>query len=75
MNPINTDLYTINRKEDGTLIRVDGLGGETPEYNVDYYDAQITFHNQVVTNLEAQKSKVEAFVLENPEPAEESSTV
>ena len=68
MEPIKTHLYTISRKEDGSLVRVDGLGGETPEYSVDYYDAQITFHNQVVANLEAQKLKVEEFEQANPLP-------
>lgn len=66
MEQFNTSHYNINRKEDGTLVRIDGLGGETPEMDVAYYEAQIAFHKQVVANLEAQKAKVEAFELENP---------
>lgn len=66
MNEFDTTKYNITRKEDNTLVRVDGLGGETPEMTVDYYDSQIALHNQVVTNLEAQKAKVVAFEIENP---------
>ena len=66
MEPFNTDNYNIQRKEDNTLIRVDGLGGETPEMTVEYYTSQITYHEQVVANLEAQKAKVEEFEVENP---------
>ena len=71
MEPFNTDNYNIQRKEDNTLIRVDGLGGETPEMTVDYYDSQITYHEQVVANLEAQKAKVEEFLVANPAPVVE----
>ena len=64
MQPFNTSNYNIQRKEDNSLVRVDGLGGETPEMTVDYY-------TQVLANLEAQKSKVEQFELENPAPVVE----
>lgn len=80
MDPFNTENYKLERKEDGTLVRVDGLGGETPEMTVDYYDSQIAFHTQIIANLEAQKLKVEEFEVENPpieipepEAAEETS--
>lgn len=52
---------------DGSLIDVDGNGGEAPEMGVDYYDSQIAFHEQVVANLEAQKQKVEEFLANDPE--------
>ena len=80
MEPFDTTKYNIQRKEDGTLVRVDGLGGETPEMTVDYSDSQITFHEQIVANLESQKLKVEEFEVDNPpieilepEVAEETS--
>lgn len=69
MRPFDTSKYTIERKEDGSLIRIDGLGGESPEMTVDYYDAQIEYYTQVLANLEAQSLKVQAFELENPAPA------
>ena len=74
MESFDTSKYNIQRKEDGTLVRVDGLGGETPEMAIDYYDSQIAYHEQVVANLEAQKLKVEAFELANPVPAVEEPT-
>ena len=61
MQPFNTSNYNIQRKEDGSLVRVDGLGAETPEMTVEYYASQIDYYTQVLANLEAQKSKVEAF--------------
>ena len=64
--PFDTSKYNLQRKEDGTLARRDGLGGETPEMDVAYYDSQIAYHEQVVANLEAQKAKVEAFEAANP---------
>lgn len=80
MQEFDTTKYNIQRKEDNSLVRVDGLGGETPEMTVDYYTSQITFHEQIVANLEAQKLKVEEFEVENPaietpepEVAEETS--
>lgn len=66
MEPFDTSLYTIERKEDGSLVRVDGLGGETPEMEVDYYNSQIAYHEQVVANLEAQRDKVSQFEADNP---------
>ena len=71
MEPFDTTKYNIQRKEDNSLVRVDGLGGETPEMTVDYYDSQITFHEQIVANLESQKLKVEAFEVDNPAPVVE----
>lgn len=68
MNPFDTSTYEIQRKEDNTLIRVDGYGGETPEMTVEYYTSQITYYEQVIANLEAQKAKVEEFELANPAP-------
>ena len=68
MQEFDTSHYNINRKEDGSLVRVDGLGGETPEMDVAYYESQIAFHEQVVANLEAQKQKVEDFLADNPAP-------
>lgn len=68
MPPFDTSKYTIERKEDGSLVRIDGLGGESPEMTVDYYDAQIEYYTQVLANLEAQSLKVQAFELENPAP-------
>ena len=77
METFDTSKYNIQRKEDNSLVRVDGLGGETPEMTVDYYISQITYHEQVVANLEAQKLKVEEFLVANPavviEPAEDGS--
>lgn len=70
MQEFDTSKYTISRKEDGSLVRVDGLGAETPEPGVEYYDSQIEFHQQVVANLEAQKEKVEDYLADNPEPEE-----
>ena len=66
MEEFNTSLYTIQRKEDGTLVRIDGLGGETPEMTQEYYASQIAYHEQVVANLEAQKQKVAEFEADNP---------
>lgn len=66
MEPFDTTKYNIQRKEDNTLIRVDGLGGETPEMTVEYYTSQVTYHEQVIANLEAQKLKVEEFLVANP---------
>ena len=71
MQPFNTSNYNIQRKEDNSLVRVDGLGGETPEMTVDYYTGQIDYYTQVLANLEAQKAKVEQFELENPAPVVE----
>lgn len=71
MQEFDTSHYNINRKEDGSLVRIDGLGGETPEMDVSYYEAQIAFHEQVVANLEAQKQKVEEFLVDNPAPEQE----
>ena len=68
MEPINTELYQIQRKDSGELVRVDGLGGESPELTVDYYNTQIAYHEQVVANLQAQKAKVEEFERDNPAP-------
>ncbi|WP_154100365.1 hypothetical protein [Rhodococcus sp. YH3-3] len=67
MDPFDTSKYNIQRKEDGTLVRVDGLGGETPEMTIDYYDSQIAYHEQVVANLEAQKMKLADWLVDNPE--------
>lgn len=67
MEPFDTSKYNIQRKEDGTLVRVDGLGGETPEMAIDYYDSQIAYHEQVVANLEAQKEKLADWLPANPE--------
>ena len=72
MQPFDTSKYTINRKESGELIRVDGYGSESPEMSVEYYTSQIAYHEQVVANLEAQKAKVVEFERENPE--EETTT-
>ena len=66
MEELNTNLYNLHRKEDNTIVRLDGLGNETPEMTVDYYDSQIAFHTQVVANLEAQKAKLEQFEADNP---------
>lgn len=68
MNPINTSLYQIQRKDSGELVRVDGLGAESPELTIDYYETQIAYHEQVVANLQAQKPKVEEFERDNPAP-------
>ena len=61
MQPFNTSNYNIQRKEDGSLVRVDGLGAETPEMTVEYYASQIDYYTQVLANLEPQKSKVAAL--------------
>lgn len=66
MEPFDTTKYELQRKEDNTLIRVDVYGGETPEMTVDYYESQIAYHEQVIANLEAQKAKVEDFLVNNP---------
>lgn len=68
MQEFDTSKYTIARKDDGSLVRVDGLGGETPEMTQEYYTSQIAFHNQVVANLQAQKEKLEEYERENPAP-------
>lgn len=68
MNEFDTSKYTIDRKDDGSLVRVDGLGGETPEMTQEYYTSQIDFHNQVIANLQAQKEKLEEYERENPAP-------
>ncbi len=67
MQEFDVTKYTINRKEDGSLVRVDGLGGETPEMDAAYYNSQIAFHEQVVANLNAQKEKLEEFLANDPE--------
>lgn len=66
MDVFDTTKYELQRKEDNTIVRVDGLGGETPEMDVDYYNSQIAYHQQVVANLETQKAKVEQFEADNP---------
>lgn len=66
MEPINTDLYTLHRKEDNTIVRIDGLGGESPELTQEYYTSQLAFHKQVRRNLEAQRDKLVEFEAENP---------
>lgn len=66
MEAINISLYTHKRLEDNTIVRVDGLGNETPEMTVDYYDSQIAFHTQVIANLEAQAAKLAEFEVDNP---------
>lgn len=67
MEQFDTSRYNIQRKLDGALVRVDGLGGETPELSLDYYDSQIAYHEQVVANLDAQKEKLADWLMENPE--------
>ena len=74
MQEFDVTKYTINRKEDGTLVRIDGLGGQTPEMDVAYYEAQIAFHEQVIANLKAQKLEVEKFERDNPLPEPEEAT-
>lgn len=66
MEPINTNLYTLHRKEDNTIIRIDGLGGESPEMTQDYYTSQIAYYSQVVENLGAQLEKLVEFEAVNP---------
>ena len=61
MQPFDTTKYTLERKSDDTIVRVDGLGGESPEMTQDYYTSQIAFHQQVVANLEAQLEKLAEF--------------
>lgn len=77
MQPIDSSLYTHKRYEDNTIVRVDGLGGETPELTQAEYDAQLAFYKQVIANLEAQNEKLEEFEEANPpfeieEPTEET---
>ena len=67
MQPFDTTKYELQRKEDNTIVRVDGLGGETPEVTQEYYTSQIAFHEQVVANLNAQKSKLEEFLANDPD--------
>lgn len=71
MPPFDTSTYKINRKEGGSLVRIDGLGGETPEMTVEYYNSQIHYHEQIIMNLIAQSAKVEEFEVENPAPVTE----
>ena len=66
MEPINTDLYRLERKETNEVVRIDGLGNETPEMTSDYYTSQIAFHTQVIANLEAQAAKLAEFEADNP---------
>lgn len=66
MEHIDTSLYNVERNELGELVRVDGIGGKTPEMEVGYYSSQITYYEQVVENLKAQKLKVEEFERDNP---------
>ena len=66
MEELDTSKYNLLRKEDDTIVRVDGLGNETPELTSDYYTSQIAFHTQVIANLEAQKAKLEQFEADNP---------
>lgn len=66
MEPIDTSLYNVERNELGELVRVDGIGGKIPEMEVGYYSSQITYYEQVVENLKAQKLKVEEFERDNP---------
>ena len=82
MQEFDTSKYNLQRKEDNTIVRVDGYGNESPEMDVAYYDSQIAFHEQVVANLEAQRDKLSAFETDNPpveseapeEPTEPEST-
>lgn len=66
MQPIDTSKYNLHRKEDNTIVRIDGLGGESPEMTQDYYTSQIAYHSQVVENLGAQLEKLAAFEAANP---------
>lgn len=74
MEPFDTTKYTLQRKEDNTIVRIDGLGGESPEMTQDYYTSQIAYHSQAVANLKAQKLKVEKFERDNPLPEPEEAT-
>ncbi|MCA4995108.1 hypothetical protein HWD35_10330 [Tsukamurella tyrosinosolvens] len=66
MEPINTTLYTLQRREGNTIVRIDGLGGESPEMTQDYYASQIEYYAQVVENLRAQRDKLVEFEVVNP---------
>lgn len=71
MQPFNIDSYTLTRKEDNTIVRVDTHGVESPELPMEYFTAQIATHTSILEDLEAQKAKLDAFELANPTIEEE----
>lgn len=66
MQEVDTTKYNLLRKHDNTIVRIDGLGNESPEMTQDYYASQLIFHEQVIANLNAQCDKLVAFEAANP---------
>ena len=80
MQPFDTTKYSIQRKEDNSLVRVFGNGFEEPELTQEQHQYNVDYHTQVASNAQAQLDKVAAFEAENPaieipepEVAEETS--
>lgn len=86
MEPFDTSKYELQRKPDGTLVRLEinqftRETYEAPEMSVEDYDArikqaqdEITKQQTIISNLEAQKAKVVEFVRENPKPVVEGQS-
>ena len=66
MNPFDTTTYELQRKEDGSIVRVFGNGHEEPELTQEQHQYNVDYHTQVASNAQAQLDKVAAFELENP---------
>lgn len=66
MQPFDTTTYEIQRKEDGSLVRVFGNGFEEPEMTQEQYKYNVYFHQRIVDNSQAQLDKLKAFEDENP---------
>ena len=66
MQPFDTTNYTLQRKEDNTIVRVFGNGFEEPELTQEQHQYNVDFHKQIVDNSQAQLDKLKAFEDENP---------
>ncbi len=66
MQPFDTTNYTLQRKEDNTIVRVFGNGFEEPELTQEQHQYNVDFHKQIVDNSQAQLDKLAAFELDNP---------
>ena len=76
MNPFDTTTYELQRKEDGSIVRVFGNGHEEPELTQEQHQYNVDYHTQVASNAQAQLDKVAAFELDNPAvelPSEEQA--
>ena len=66
MQEFDTTAYTLQRKEDGSIVRVFGNGFEEPELTQEQHQYNVDFHQQIVDNSQAQLDKLAAFEDANP---------